>query len=189
MTSRYLDASGYIHDVNESEQTRPVGQGGADPQLMAAALAAELLKRSSMVCTAESLTGGALGDLLSAAPGASDTYLGGVVSYATRLKVSLLGVAPETVAEHGVVSAECAAQMATGARSLTGSDYAVSTTGVAGPTGQEGKPVGLVYVGVAGPGGVSTKELHLSGSRAEIRQMACLEAVSAVIEMVVGVTE
>ncbi len=158
-----------------------------DPQVMASGLAAELLKRSAMISTAESVTGGALGDLLSAAPGASDTYLGGVVSYATDLKVRVLGVSQATVDEHGVVSAECAAQMAAGARSLTGSDYAVSTTGVAGPSEQEGKPVGLVYLGVAGPEGVSTTELLVAGDRAEIRDTTCLEAVSAVMARIVGV--
>ncbi len=162
---------------------------GSDPQVMASALAAELLARSAMVSTAESLTGGALGDLLSAAPGASDTYLGGVVSYATALKVTLLGVSQATVDRHGVVSAECAGAMATGARALTGSDYSVSTTGVAGPADQEGKPVGLVFVGVAGPGGVSTKELHLDGNRAQVRDTACLEAISAVLEAVVSAPE
>ena len=157
-----------------------------DAQPLAATLHAELLRRSAMVATAESLTGGALGDLLSAAPGASDTYLGGVVSYATAVKVSVLGVSQETVDEHGVVSAECAARMAAGVRSLLGADYAVSTTGVAGPTEQEGKPVGLVYVGVAGPDGVTTKELHLDGDRQQVRERACLEAISAVLSVVVG---
>jgi PncC family amidohydrolase len=159
------------------------------PDKLVSALAGALVHRSEMICTAESLTGGALGNLLSAAPGASDTYLGGVVSYATSLKVSLLDVSQSTVDMHGVVSAECAAEMATGARSLTGADYAVSTTGVAGPAGHEGKPVGLVFVGVAGPDGVSTKELHLDGDRARIRDRACLEAISAVLSVVVGAPE
>jgi nicotinamide-nucleotide amidase len=159
-------------------------EGGPDPTSIAATLQAELLRRSAMVATAESLTGGALGVLLSAAPGASDTYLGGVVSYATDVKRRVLGVSEETVATHGVVSAECAAEMALGVRALTGADYAVSTTGVAGPATQEGKPVGLVYVGVAGPDGVSTRELHLDGERAQIRERACLEAMSAAIVVV-----
>ncbi len=153
---------------------------------MAASLQAELLRHRRTLATAESLTGGRLGDILSAAPGASDTYLGGVISYATSVKQKLLGVKDETVDRHGVVSAECAAEMAEGVRSLLGADYAVSTTGVAGPTSQEGKPVGLVYLGVAGPDGVTTKELHLDGERALIREKTCLEAVSAVLAVVVG---
>ena len=156
-----------------------------DPQVMAATLHAELLRRSAMIATAESLTGGALGDLLSAAPGASDTYLGGVVSYATAVKQKLLGVSDETVREHGVVSAECAAEMAAGVCALVGADVAVSTTGVAGPTEQEGKPVGTVFVGVASDGGVSTTCLDLRGDRASIREQTCREAISAVLAALV----
>jgi len=76
--------------------------------------------------------------------------------------------------------------MAQGARALLDSDYAVSTTGVAGPDRQEGKPVGLVHLGVAGPDGVSTVELRLSGDRAQIRAAAGREAVRAVLRAVVG---
>jgi nicotinamide mononucleotide (NMN) deamidase PncC len=76
--------------------------------------------------------------------------------------------------------------MATGVRDLLGADYAVSTTGVAGPTEQEGKPVGLVFIGVAGPDGVTTTRLQLDGDRAEIRERTCLEAVTAVLARVVG---
>lgn len=156
-----------------------------EAQDLGAQLHAELLARGKMVASAESITGGGLGDLLTAAPGASETYLGGVVSYATAVKQQLLGVTDETVEKEGVVSAACAREMAVGVRDLLKADYGVSTTGVAGPTEQEGKPVGLVYVGVAGPQGVRTVELKLDGDRAEIRDQACLEAVRAVMETVV----
>jgi PncC family amidohydrolase len=154
---------------------------------MAATLHAELVERGAMIATAESITGGALGDLLSAAPGASQSYLGGVVTYATALKQSLLDVSDGTVKGPGVVSAQCAAEMAIGVRRLVDADFAISTTGVAGPTEQEGKPVGLVYVGVAGPHGAVTHELHLDGDRAEIRERTVREAVSAAIAAIVGV--
>jgi len=153
---------------------------------MVAALQAELLRRSATIATAESLTGGQLGVLLSAATGSSETYLGTVVSYATEVKHKVLGVSPATVSEYGAVSAACAAEMAAGARSVLGADFGVSTTGVAGPAEQEGKPVGLVYIGVAGPDGVVTKELHLSGDRAQIRARACVGALSAAMVAVVG---
>jgi nicotinamide-nucleotide amidase len=175
--------------VTETEKyiaTSPTDQ--PDPQAMAAALHAELVRRSAVIATAESLTGGELGVLLSAAPGASETYLGGIISYATEVKRKLLQVSAYTVDRHGVVSAECATEMALGARALFGADYAVSTTGVAGPAAQEGKPVGLVYVGVAGPDGVSTQELRLDGDRAEIRKRSCMEAMSVAMAQVVGVT-
>lgn len=151
------------------------------PQVVAATLHAELVRRNATLATAESVTGGALGSLLTAAPGASDTYLGGVVTYATALKRSLLGIGDDTVSADGVVSARCAVEMAAGVRRLCKADYAISTTGVAGPSQQEDKPVGLVYVAVAGPDGVTTRELHLTGDRAAIRESAVLEAMSAAI--------
>jgi nicotinamide-nucleotide amidase len=160
--------------------------GGPDPTTVAATLQAELFARSEMIATAESLTGGELGTLLSAAPGASDTYLGGVVAYATSVKATVLDVSQSTIERHGVVSAECAEEMAAGVRSLLQADYGLSTTGVAGPAEQEGKPVGLVYVGVAGPDGVASIRLDLDGERTEIRARSCLEAMSAAIAAVSG---
>lgn len=145
-----------------------------------AKLVHDLLKeRGETVATAESLTGGQLAVLLTAAPGASDTFLGGVVSYATGVKVDLLGVDPGIVERHGVVSAECARAMARGVRALMGSSYALSTTGVAGPERQDDKPPGTVYVGVAGPDGDTTLSLELVGERAAIRDRTCEEALSA----------
>jgi nicotinamide-nucleotide amidase len=144
------------------------------------ALVHELLQeRGETVATAESLTGGQLAAQLTAAPGASATYLGGVISYATEVKVDLLGVEPGLVDRYGVVSAECARAMARGVRALMGSTYAVSTTGVAGPDEQEGKPPGTVYVGVAGPGGDSAIALDLVGGRSAIQDRTCEEALSA----------
>ena len=152
---------------------------------MAASLHAELLQRSATIGTAESLTGGGLSLLMTATPGASETYRGGVVAYATAVKRDVLGVSEETVERYGAVSTECASEMASGVRSVVGADYGVSTTGVAGPAEQEGKPVGLVYIGIAGPDGVSTKELHLGGDRAQIRAQACVEALSAAMAIIV----
>jgi nicotinamide-nucleotide amidase len=145
-----------------------------------ASLVHDLLKeRGDTVATAESLTGGQLAVLLTAAPGASDTFLGGVVSYATGIKVDLLGVDPGIVERYGVVSAECARAMARGVRALMGASYAVSTTGVAGPERQDDKPPGTVYVGVAGPDGDTVLSLELVGERASIRDRTCEEALSA----------
>ncbi len=143
-----------------------------DAHDLAAALHQALLARGETVASAESLTGGGLADLLSGTPGASATYVGGVVSYATSVKRELLGV---TAAQ--VVSADCAAQMATGARRLLGADWALSTTGVAGPEKQDDRPVGTVYVGVAGPLGVQVHRLALDGDRTAIRAQACVAAI------------
>jgi nicotinamide-nucleotide amidase len=152
----------------------------------AAALHEALLARGQTVGTAESLTGGALGDLLSSTPGASATYRGGVVTYATELKQSLLRVGDDLVATYGVVSGECARAMADGARTLLGSDWAVSTTGVAGPDLQEGKPAGTVHVGVAGPTGTTSVALRLDGERRAVREETCRRAVAALLDAVVG---
>lgn len=154
-------------------------------RVMAASLHAELLRRSATIGTAESLTGGVLGSLMTATPGASETYRGGVVAYATAVKRDVLGVSDETLQEYGAISAECAAEMASGVLSLVGADYAVSTTGVAGPAEQEGKPVGLVYIAIAGPGSVSTRELQLDGDREQIRAQACVEALLAALVIIV----
>jgi nicotinamide-nucleotide amidase len=144
---------------------------------LAARLHQELLGRGETVACAESITGGGLADLLSGTPGASATYLGGVVSYATRIKRELLGVTASQV-----VSADCASQLATGVRTLMRSDWAISTTGVAGPAKQDDKPVGTVYVGVAGPLGVQVHRLSLHGERREIRAGACRAAVQALVD-------
>jgi len=135
--------------------------------------------RGATLATAESLTGGRLAAAVTGVAGASRTYLGGVVAYATDAKQHLLGVPPELVARHGVVSAECARAMAEGARAALGATWAVSTTGVAGPEQQEGKPVGTVFVGVAGPDGTTVTALELVGDRHAVQERTCREAVSA----------
>lgn len=147
---------------------------------VAVSLRAALAVRGHTVACAESLTGGAVAAELSAPPGASATFVGGVVSYATEVKRGLLGVTAERV-----VTAECAEQMAAGARSLLGADWAVSTTGVAGPDLQEGQPAGTVFVGISGPRGTTSVRLALSGDRETIRA----GAVASALEALVGAVE
>jgi nicotinamide-nucleotide amidase len=142
----------------------------------ASALHLALLGRGETVGCSESLTGGELAALLSATPGASATFVGGVVSYATEVKRQLLGVTAEQV-----VSAECATEMARGVQTLLGVDWALSTTGVAGPDSQEGQPVGTVYVGLAGPGGVRSAPFSLDGDRGAIRGSACAAALELLL--------
>jgi nicotinamide-nucleotide amidase len=138
------------------------------------------------LATVESLTGGRLAALITAVPGASTSYLGGFVTYATSLKESLVGVPHAVVEEHGVVSAECARAMAIGCREATGATYALATTGVAGPDPQEDRPVGTVFVGIAGPDGVSVLSMELVGDRHQIQDRACREALSALCGIVRG---
>lgn len=143
---------------------------------IAAALQVALLRRGETVGCAESLTGGELAALLSSTPGASATFVGGVVSYATEVKRKLLQVTAEQV-----VSADCAAQMASGVQTLLGVDWAVSTTGVAGPDRQEEQDVGTVYVGLAGPAGVQSGYFLIDGDRGAIRSSACARALELLL--------
>jgi len=140
------------------------------------ALHVALLRRGETVGCAESLTGGELAACLSATPGASATFLGGVVSYATEVKRKVLGVTAERV-----VSPDCAIQLATGVQILLGADWALSTTGVAGPDAQEGQAVGTVYVGLAGPLGVQSAAFFLNGDRGAIRSATCAAALGLLL--------
>jgi len=142
-----------------------------------------LLERDETVATAESLTGGQLAARLTDAPGASKTYLGGVVAYATSVKVAVLRVPEALVEEHGVISSECALAMARGAVGVTGATWGIATTGVAGPDEQEGHPPGTVHVGLVGPGVSTTLALELVGDRAAIQDRTCREALSALAGM------
>lgn len=156
------------------------------PDEVAAEVLALLGSAGATLATAESLTGGRLAAAVTGVPGASASYLGGFVVYATALKQDLLGVPEDVVARYGVVSAECARAMAVGAREATGASYALATTGVAGPDQQEGKPVGTVFVGVAGPEGVSALTMELVGQRHQIQDRACREALSALCGILRG---
>jgi nicotinamide-nucleotide amidase len=150
---------------------------------LAARVHALLQERVETVATAESLTGGRLAAALTTTPGASRSYAGGVVAYATSVKESVLGVSAALLAEHGVISAECALAMARGAAAVIGATWGVGTTGVAGPDRQEGYPPGTVHVGVVGPGVATSLALELTGSRAVIQDRTCAEALSALADM------
>ncbi|MEU5878426.1 CinA family nicotinamide mononucleotide deamidase-related protein [Spirillospora sp. NPDC047279] len=110
-----------------------------------------LAERGRTVAVAESLTGGLIGAELTAMPGSSATYAGGVVTYATELKHRLLGVPDDLLREHGAVHPDVAAAMAAGVRDRLGASYGLAVTGVAGPESQDGRRVGTVYISVAGP--------------------------------------
>lgn len=149
----------------------------------AESVVALLRERSATVAAAESLTGGLVASAIVAVPGASAVMLGGVVAYATHLKTLLLGVPDGLVAAHGVVSAECALAMAEGVRSATGSVWGMAITGVAGPEGQEGMPVGTVFVAVSGPGVATFRSLRLSGDRSAVREGAVWEVISLLADI------
>jgi nicotinamide-nucleotide amidase len=157
---------------------------------VAAELVELLLARGHTLVTAESLTGGLVGAAVTAVPGCSAVYRGGVVSYATDLKAQLLDVDPALLDQVGAVHPAVAQAMADGAAHRLGADYAVATTGVAGPSPQDGKPPGTVFIGVRGPhGSVSfDASLDVDGptplDREAVRRTTTLRALRGVRDVV-----
>lgn len=138
-----------------------------------------LLKAAGKTLSAaESCTGGEISHLITSVPGSSAYYLGSVTSYAVSVKEHVLGVPAGTVETAGVVSSEVAAAMAEGVRKVTGSDYAVSTTGLAGPDGDAFNPVGTVWIGVAGPKGTKTLKKQFRHDRKRNIQRFAAEALN-----------
>jgi nicotinamide-nucleotide amidase len=148
----------------------------------AADLVARLSAAGQSVAVAESVTGGLVAAALTDVAGASVVVRGGVLAYATDLKAQVLGVDPELLARVGAVDAAVAEQMAAGVRSLMGATYGLATTGVAGPDPVDGKPVGMVYVAVVGPGSSRVKALSLSGDRGDVRGQSVLAVLSLLAE-------
>ena len=156
----------------------------------AAALLEALASKGMHLAVAESLTGGLLTSAFVDIPGASKVLLGSIVAYQTELKHQLLGVSRPLLQEQGAVDAEVVAQMASGIRvklanktGLTESlVIGIATTGVAGPDSQDGKPAGIVFIGISSPQGDFVYPLKLSGTRSEIRAAAVTAAVDALWE-------
>ena len=136
------------------------------------------------LATAESCTGGMIGAALTAVPGASRVFRGGVISYTNEVKNRLLGVDAELLETHGAVSASVAEAMARGARAVLKTDLAVSVTGLAGPGGDEfGNPVGTVFIGYADENTVRAEEYHFTGDREAVRQQAVQAALALILRM------
>jgi len=166
----------------ETELRARIGEGifGVDEETLESALLRVLTARGSTLATAESITGGALADAFVRVPGASSAFRGGIVAYDNAVKTSLLGVPEALLREHGAVSEPVAAAMAQGACARLDTDFAVATTGIAGPTGATpGKPVGLVYIAIAARGGeTSVRRLTFPGSRSDVRGRATVRALN-----------
>ncbi len=144
-----------------------------------------LRDRGQTLATAESLTGGGIGAALTAVPGASAVYVGGVISYVDRVKREVLKVPASDLREFGAVSLPVAQAMAAGVRDLTGADFALSVTGLAGPAGDAfGNPVGTVFIGLAAPGAVAVREYHLEGTRQEIRCQTMEMALTMLLQAI-----
>jgi nicotinamide-nucleotide amidase len=146
-----------------------------------------LQQRGETVAVAESLTGGGLAARLTALPGSSLSFRGGVTAYATDLKATLLGVPDELLEREGAVAEATATAMARAVRDRLGATYGLALTGVAGPTEQEGKPPGLVYAALATPTAGVARELRLPGDRAQVRQLCVVVALDLLRRHLSGV--
>jgi PncC family amidohydrolase len=147
----------------------------------------ELFKaRGLTLSLAESCTGGLISHYITHLPGASAFFKAGVVSYSAEMKIKILGVSSDIISSYGVVSKQTAREMAEKIRSLTDTDFSVSTTGNLGPDVLEGKETGLIYVAVSKKGRTFAKELRLRGDREKNKEEAALEALSFLIEIAKG---
>ena len=148
-------------------------------------LSAEVLTRlaGKRLATAESLTGGGIGQAITSVSGASAVFAGGIISYTNEVKHKVLGVPMDILDKCGPVSGPVAKAMAQGARKVLGADVAVAVTGLAGPGGDEfGNPVGTVFIGYADEHTAFARECHFSGSREEIREQTICAALRLVLE-------
>jgi len=156
-------------------------------------LAATIIKvmgaRQQTLATCESITGGALGAALTDVPGASTVFRGGIVAYARDVKSSLVGVSEYLIDTEGVINEQTALEMALGAQRLCDADYSIATTGVAGPTKQDGADVGTVWLAVVGPSvGVSirprfTQLAQFEGDRSQIRAQTVHEMLAMLLRL------
>jgi nicotinamide-nucleotide amidase len=155
---------------------------GSDEDTLASVVGALLGAKGQTLAVAESCTGGGLGQMLTETAGSSDYFMGGIISYANRVKIDLLGVDPDDLATEGAVSATVARQMAAGVKARLATDWAISITGIAGPGGgTDAKPVGLVYIGIAAPDGSVEGIKYQLGSQRErelIRQMSAAQGLN-----------
>jgi len=144
-----------------------------------------LVGRGLTLATSESITGGLLGATITAVPGASRYYVGGVVVYATEQKARIGGVSPSVLKSHGVISEQTAVEMVMGVQELTGADYALAASGVAGPDPQEGHAPGVVWIAAVGPrvGPIEPSPVavrfEFQGDRGPVRE----QTVAAALEM------
>jgi len=161
---------------------------GRDEQTLEGVVGARLREIGATIATAESCTGGLIAQRITAVAGSSDYFLGSVVAYADDVKKSLLGVRAETLAAHGAVSEETAREMAEGARTRFGADFALAATGIAGPGGgTPEKPVGTVWIALAAPGRETrARKLRPPGDRETIRGWTAAAALEMLRETIVG---
>jgi nicotinamide-nucleotide amidase len=171
--------------VNESPEVSERPAELAEPAELAARAHALLLRNRQTVAVAESLTGGLVAATLTGTPGASATFRGGLVVYATDLKAQLAGVPAQLLARVGAVDPQVALELARGVRQRLSATWGIGVTGVAGPDPQDGRPVGTVFVAVVGPpqGGETVSELALAGDRNSIRRQSVAHSVGLLLNV------
>jgi len=159
----------------------PGSSAGEAARELAGQILDQLRAGGHTVAVAESLTGGLVAAALTDIPGASAAFRGGVVSYATELKVSLLGVNPVMLARHGAVYPAVAAAMAEGVRTRLGATYGLATTGVAGPEPSDGQPVGTAHIAVSVADDTVVRTIALAGDRQQIRRLTVEHALGLLL--------
>lgn len=152
--------------------------------MMEQELVALLKEKQLVITTAESCTGGMIASRIVSVPGASAVFKEGYITYSDEVKSRVLGVKKSTLEKYFAVSAETAGEMAAGAARIAKSDIAISVTGVAGPDTEDGKPVGLVYIGCSYKGKTSVGEYNFTGTRADIRNAAADEALKFAADII-----
>ncbi len=160
---------------------------GIDDETMEVAVGRALVAAGATLAVAESCTGGLIASRITDVPGASRYFLAGYVTYNNRAKQDLLGVPEEIIRNHGAVSEQCAEAMARGARERSGADYALSVTGIAGPSGgTSDKPVGLVYLGVADREGCAVERHLWPGSRDQFKRRVSQNALDLIRRRIIS---
>lgn len=173
------DSKRILDELTEAIRQK-IGQHifGYDDDTLEQQVGKMLAEGGKKMAAAESCTAGMLGSMITGVSGSSEYFWGGVVSYSNECKMKILGVKESTLARYGAVSPQTAAEMAQGMLKLSGADYALAITGIAGPTGGTAeKPVGLVYVGLADSQTCTTRELKFVGPREAIRQLSAKSAL------------
>ena len=182
LTAKGADYAKLANGIEEESQKlfpliKDIMYGFEDDESLEEIVAKLMTERGLTLATAESFTGGKIAESITAIPGASHYFKGSVVSYATEAKINVLNVPRELVAEFSVVSSEVAVAMAKGARALLKTDFAIATTGNAGPTkGDADTEVGTVYIAVAGPASSFAKEFQMGNNRERIVQKSVNKA-------------
>ncbi|OPX28841.1 MAG: hypothetical protein B1H09_07220 [Gemmatimonadaceae bacterium 4484_173] len=175
-------ADGFCRDVIEKLGSRVYST--VRDETLEEALGRKLMKSGFVLATAESCTGGGIGNGITAIPGASEWYAGGVITYSDNLKTGLLGVQKQTLKTHGAVSEQTALEMARGVRRVTGARCSVSVTGIAGPSGgTDSKPVGTVWTALCCGDTERAFVWHLGGNRQSVREGAAARALGTLFEV------